>query len=173
MRSIKSPPHVDRRDRSRAVRPEEPGPDPDDQPPAQVGRLDRRGELVRPLALTGLVVVAGQDRTIQQATHPGVGRRVDPWPQRGGDVGHRHLERRLGRERLGVKGLGPVQRRPDPQRLDQRVQPLGAARRLRSLTQLARLGDEQRAHLPHEHVFRRELDQLAQDPAAAAIHAET
>ena len=38
-------PHVDRRDRPRAVGPEKAGPDLDDQPTAQVGRFDRRGEL--------------------------------------------------------------------------------------------------------------------------------
>ena len=101
---------------------------------AQVRRFDRRRELVRVLSLARVVVIAGEDRTIEEAAHACVGRRVDPGAQGEGDVVDGDLERRLGREGLHVQRLDPVQCRPDPKRFDQRVEPDRAARSLGRLS---------------------------------------
>ena len=88
-------PHVDRRDRPRAVGPVKARPDLQNQATAQIGRFDRRGKLAGLLPLPRVVVVAGQDRAIQQPADALVGRRANPRAQRDSHVVHRHFERRF------------------------------------------------------------------------------
>ncbi len=166
-------PDVDRRDRPRAVGPVEARPDLDDQATAQVRRFDRRGKLAGPLSLPRLVVVAGQDRAIQQPADPRVGRRPDPRAQRRSNVGHGHLERRFGRERLLVKRLDSLRASarsaaPRPARRAAR----GPSPTVTASTRSRRLVDEQGAHLLHQDVLGHELFELVQHAPAPRVEAQ-
>ncbi len=163
--------HVDGGHRPRAVGPHRARLQFHEQPPAEVGRLDRRGELTRPLALARLLVVGGEHGPVEQPDETGVSPRVDPRAQRRGDVGDADVERRLRLERLDVLFLGAGQGRPDPQRVGQGVEPLGGARRLALLEPLGRPGDEHGPGGAHGGVLAGHLRQLAQDAAAPDVQA--
>ena len=98
---------VGRRDRPRAVRPGDPRPEPDHQPPAQVGGLDRRGELPRHLPLPRLLAVGRQDRPVEQPAHPASAGVRSQGPSGDGTSFTATSSVGIGRERLAVAARRP------------------------------------------------------------------
>ena len=84
--------HVDGGDRSRLIRPGECRPDLDQQATAQIRTFDPFGKLVEAFPLPRVVIIAGQNRAVEQSAQPAIGRRAYPGTEGNGYIQYGHIE---------------------------------------------------------------------------------